>query len=262
MNFTTKEFCKTCNVGRETLRHYEKMGLLHPKINPDNHYRNYDEWDGSIIADIKKYQALGFSLEEIKRILLEYNLSQLTESVESSICYFNDRANYYQMICKKSETQLRLLQQIPFLQNQFKSSRIPDLIYISEEVLLQALSSDRINDEMNYSDFFTPCMRVDPSYSGNEDYQNYSGWGLIIQKEYADYLGIHDGISIPASETICTVIDAGEKGTLSKKIFAPFFSYLTQNMPFGDYTIYAYLLARTHDSRQNYHRYLYTFYPV
>ena len=38
--YSTNDLCQMFGVGRETLRHYENLGLLNPKINPENGYRN------------------------------------------------------------------------------------------------------------------------------------------------------------------------------------------------------------------------------
>ena len=84
MDFSTTEFCRLCNVGREALRLYERLGLISPRINPDNQYRMYDAWDASRIAEIKHYQALGFSLKEIVEILENSDLTQTIGSVEKA----------------------------------------------------------------------------------------------------------------------------------------------------------------------------------
>lgn len=73
---------------------------------------------------------------------------------------------------------------------------------------------------------------------------------------------IHTGITVPASKIICTVIDAGEKGNISKSLFNAFFSYINHGTEEIDSTIYAYLLSRTHDKNGIYHRYLFTFSPI
>ena len=69
--YSTKEMCEICNVGRETLRHYEKLGLLTPTINETNGYREYGNWDVGTMFSVKKYQALGLSLDEIKKMLFD-----------------------------------------------------------------------------------------------------------------------------------------------------------------------------------------------
>ena len=262
MAYMTKEFCKICNVGRETLRHYEQLGFLQPKINPDNHYRSYDSWDASIIADIKRYQSLGFSLEEIKTILSKHDLTQLITSVENRVFFYHEQIQYFQMLCKKSEEDLDILQCIPQLINHYTTSQIPSLLYVPDKDLKYDSFADNMNNAMNHLDFFTPCIRIDRCFTGDEIQQDYSGWGLITQKEYADYFTIHNGINIPASKTVCTIIDAGEKGNISKKLFDAFYAYIEQITLEKNPTIYAYLLTRTHDKTGGYHRYLYTFFPT
>lgn len=262
MGYTTKEFCRICNVGRETLRHYEQLGFLHPTIDPDNHYRNYDSWDASILADIKKYQSIGFSLEQIKTILSEYDLAQLITSVEDRVAIYHDQIQYYQMLCKKSEEELDILRRIPQLSGQYTISQIPPLLYIPDNDLMHVSFANRTNNAMKHLDFFTPCIRIDRDFAGDEMKPDYSGWGLIAKKEYSDYFKIYDGIAVPASKTICTIIDAGEKGNISKSLFDAFYSYIKQNTSEINPTIYAYLLTRTHDNTGSYHRYLYTFCPT
>lgn len=68
-----------------------------------------------------------------------------------------------------------------------------------------------------------PCLQIDRDYSGDESQQNYSGWGVLLTREYAEYLDIHDRIVLPSSKSLCTIIDVGEKGTLSKNRFESFF---------------------------------------
>lgn len=261
MGYTTKEFCSICNVGRETLRHYEQLGFLHPEIDPDNRYRSYDGWDASVIADIKRYQSIGFSLEEIKTIFSEYDLARLIASVEDQVTMYRRKIQYYQMLCQKTEAELKILRCIPQLSDTFTTSQMPPLLYIPDNDLLHVSFADTTDNAMKHLDFFTPCIRIDRDFAGDEAKPDYSGWGLIAKKEYADYFHIHEGIEIPASKTVCTIIDAGEKGNISKTLFDPFFSYIEQNIGKTNPTIYAYLLTKTHDDKGRYHRYLYTFCP-
>ena len=45
MKYTAKDVCRMLNITRETLRYYEKVGIIHPEIDPVNKYRYYDDWD-------------------------------------------------------------------------------------------------------------------------------------------------------------------------------------------------------------------------
>jgi DNA-binding transcriptional MerR regulator len=63
------EVSKRSGVGVEALRFYEKSGLLEKPSRTYGGYRVYGEEVIERLAFIKQAQALGFSLEEIRRVL-------------------------------------------------------------------------------------------------------------------------------------------------------------------------------------------------
>ena len=63
------ELAKQTGLAVGTLRYYSDLGLLLPSRIGDNGYRYYSKDAGSQVQFIKKAQALGFTLEEIKQIL-------------------------------------------------------------------------------------------------------------------------------------------------------------------------------------------------
>ncbi|ACB51049.1 transcriptional regulator, MerR family [Crocosphaera subtropica ATCC 51142] len=63
------ELAKQTGLSVGNLRYYSDLGVLHPVKIADNGYRYYSLDASQQVAFIKKAQALGFSLEEIKRIL-------------------------------------------------------------------------------------------------------------------------------------------------------------------------------------------------
>lgn len=63
------EVSKLSGIGIEALRFYERSGLLGNPTRSNSGYRLYDEGVLERLAFIKKAQTLGFSLDEIKRII-------------------------------------------------------------------------------------------------------------------------------------------------------------------------------------------------
>ena len=63
------ELAKQTGIAVGTLRYYSDLGLLLPVHRGDNGYRYYSENASSQVQFIKKAQAIGFTLEEIKQIL-------------------------------------------------------------------------------------------------------------------------------------------------------------------------------------------------
>lgn len=63
------ELAKQTGLAVGTLRYYSDQGVLQPIERGNNGYRYYSEDASHQVEFIKKAQALGFSLEEIKQIL-------------------------------------------------------------------------------------------------------------------------------------------------------------------------------------------------
>lgn len=68
-NLKIGELAKQTNLTVGTLRYYSDLGLLQPIQRGDNGYRYYSQDANKQVEFIKKAQAIGFTLEEIKTIL-------------------------------------------------------------------------------------------------------------------------------------------------------------------------------------------------
>lgn len=60
---------KTVGINPKTIRYYEEIGLVNPAERADSGYRLYHPDDARRLRFIKKAQAMGLSLEEIKEVL-------------------------------------------------------------------------------------------------------------------------------------------------------------------------------------------------
>ena len=63
------ELAQQTGLAVGTLRYYSDLGLLQPVARGDNGYRYYSQNASRQVEFIKKAQAIGFTLEEIKTIL-------------------------------------------------------------------------------------------------------------------------------------------------------------------------------------------------
>lgn len=65
------EVARRATIGVDTLRYYEKLGLLAPAGRTDSGYRLYDDAVFERLSFIRKAQSIGFTLEEIGRIVAD-----------------------------------------------------------------------------------------------------------------------------------------------------------------------------------------------
>jgi MerR family mercuric resistance operon transcriptional regulator len=69
MPYRVGEIAQKCNVNKETLRYYERRGLIPKPSRTNAGYRLYPEETVHRLKFIKRMQDLGFSLAEIDKLL-------------------------------------------------------------------------------------------------------------------------------------------------------------------------------------------------
>jgi DNA-binding transcriptional MerR regulator len=63
------ELARLCGVSPDTIRHYERVGVLPAAVRGANGYRLFPRESVARVQLIRRALAIGFSLEELKRIL-------------------------------------------------------------------------------------------------------------------------------------------------------------------------------------------------
>lgn len=67
---TIRQFSNLCGCTTQTLRYYDRIGLLKPrKVDPESGYRYYSREQAIDFVKIKNFQAADFSISEIKTML-------------------------------------------------------------------------------------------------------------------------------------------------------------------------------------------------
>lgn len=69
MDLGVAEIARVAGVSAHTVRYYARRGLLRPRRNPRNGYREFAPQDQRVMSFIRRSQSLGFTLGEIATIL-------------------------------------------------------------------------------------------------------------------------------------------------------------------------------------------------
>lgn len=72
-----KEFCEKSGLSRDTVRFYEKRGLLSPRIG-ENRYREYGAAEMERVAEVELGQMMGFTLREIEMGIRAWKQGELS----------------------------------------------------------------------------------------------------------------------------------------------------------------------------------------
>lgn len=83
-----KSVAAQLDVSRNSLRYYEKEGLIGPIQRDPNGVRQYNEQDIETIYKIVHLRAMGATIKEIKSLLHEHDVAQLDEQSLKDIVRF------------------------------------------------------------------------------------------------------------------------------------------------------------------------------
>jgi len=97
--FRTSELAKKADVNKETIRFYEKKGLLSDPNRTDGGYRQYSQEDLERLVFIKNAKELGFALSEIKELLEVadgeiYKCSDIRRIAEDKLEYIDNQLRH------------------------------------------------------------------------------------------------------------------------------------------------------------------------
>lgn len=83
--FKIGELSKLFDIGVDSIRYYEKVGILHPVRNDDNNYRMYTIDDVRRLALIRELLGLSFSTDQIRRYDMDRNVSSTTKLLQTEL---------------------------------------------------------------------------------------------------------------------------------------------------------------------------------
>ncbi|MFY0802527.1 helix-turn-helix domain-containing protein [Peribacillus frigoritolerans] len=174
------EMAKLRGVTVDTLRHYDKIGLLKPfHIDPETGYRYYSISQYEVLGTIKELRSIGFSLEEIKQFLTDRNVKKSVQSLQKSMANIQEEIKKLQGIHNILMTRLY---NIEHFTNSYSNSDIVIKQFEEREYIQLDRSvswADTENLYFGYLELENKIGGIIPALASNK-------FGDFIKKEYFD----------------------------------------------------------------------------
>lgn len=207
--FSIGEVSKLFHISVSSLRHYEDVGLLHPKYtSPDTGYRYYGTEQFEVLNTIRYLRALDMPLTEIEDFLKNRDISNIEEKLMQQKKIVLEKQQELKRIEQKinhrlkglSEAQNMPLNTVTFVQ--LPASRIvwvdaPLKIEDSQDMEAPIRKLDQSQAEAVV--FLGKVgLGISPEHLHTSEYQKYDGIFLILDDE-----DIYDGETMPVEESLC-----------------------------------------------------------
>lgn len=195
--YTAHDIARFCNVTKETLRHYESVGLIHPLINKENNYRMYSDYDVETVVECRRWRSMDLSIPEIRQLyeaehveacqnILQHNHSRLQEEITR--LQRQNRKN--QELLNELQEAREHLDQVSLEQPEafWFSSCYEDFYQYDKDPNLYRCFSQVPADEIGFADFSMIIPR-----SVFLDRQASYQAGIAISVRWAEELQLSDG---------------------------------------------------------------------
>ena len=98
------EVSKLFNITRDTLLHYDKIGLLSPKKDDKNGYRYYNIEDLNYLTDIIFYKSLNLSLKDIHKAIKDSSPEEILDLIKEKEIYIKKELDKIKKVQQRLES--------------------------------------------------------------------------------------------------------------------------------------------------------------
>lgn len=131
-------------ITTETLRHYDRIGLLKPDALDENNVRYYSVLDYEKLGTIRELQQIGLSLKEIAAYLNHRTVQSSYELLLRQQKYYEDKLREYQLIKRKVDQKAAFMKEV---RQQNQESGYLQVRHIETRYCLKTASM--VNDEIS-----------------------------------------------------------------------------------------------------------------
>ena len=98
------EVSKLFNITRDTLLHYDKIGLLSPKKDDKNGYRYYNIEDLNYLTDIIFYKSLNLPLNDINKVIKDSSPEEILDLIKEKEIYIKKELDKIKKVQQRLES--------------------------------------------------------------------------------------------------------------------------------------------------------------
>ncbi|MCY8491166.1 MerR family transcriptional regulator [Bacillus atrophaeus] len=181
--FTTGEFAKLCHVKKQTLFHYDEIGLFSPEIKKENGYRYYSYNQFELFQVIGLFKEVGVPLKRIKQLLKGKTPEDIVALLKEKSFEIENKIKKFKHLQTIIQTKVKLTEQA--LETDFSSVSFQ---YLDEEKFM--ISRNTLNlPERKYIAAISELIRYVQLHELDEGYPvgGIFAREQILKKDFYNY---------------------------------------------------------------------------
>lgn len=234
------EVASMLRLSADSIRFYEKKGILHPERHPDNHYRQYSMDDIRTLYDSRIFLNMGFTLSEIVAIFSDDSEEDIYRRLHEKRKVLTDALRREEMALHKIDRLLATAALRKKGVGRFSLGLTPELYLCAYancgELVRENIESACFNEIMDNHNLFD-CAVVIPERRTAAPLEAQSRFGFTIDTALAAQYGINLGPIAekrPAVMAVHTVVET--PGVINAQGLEPVCAWMAEHRfkPNGD----------------------------
>lgn len=257
--YTINTVSEILGISGETIRYYEKQGLIRPRRSSSG-YRHYSALDVSVIIRLKYYQSLGFSLKECGEMINAYEAEEVQQALDKQIQRARDRIRQAEFQLEAAIRASEKVRNLVQLLGRCAVATSPAFYYLAYRDTEMLLPDKKVGSKMPAWLDAMPCVNAGPLFP-LENIKTGGGYlfGLVIEQSLAELFRLDVSfpvISVPSQTCVTMVLEIKGHEAMSADCLEPLLSFAEKNgyCPCGDAVGKS--IATTHaiTTRERYHQ--------
>lgn len=231
------EVSKILNIPVESIRFFERKGIVTPQKDKTNNYRYYTVNDINRLLDYRKYREFGCSVNEALDIIQSSDLAIFKKIIQDKQAEAEREARLYELKAIKLNNHIKVLKDMPLLMNEYRIVTRPACYYYinrhynGDEIQFIKSQNEELEQCIKNYTFVENVYCVKKDWYSEERRKEEFQWGFTIKKRWADALELPilpEMEYAPERKALYTFIKANNQLLFSPKLLEPALEYMSR----------------------------------
>ena len=230
--YTIGELARILGITPETIRYYERKGIIAPIHDEKTNYRYYTTWDLHMIIRARCYLGFGLSIDETSKILQKRTLEEIDDVLDNQEKIIEQNIIYNMNLLKKMRTNRALINS--FEEKNLTLRTSPGIFRIDSQKCYTLDLSEQEKEELKqftqYVPFIFSTALFPKEHIETENKDFYFGIG--IEEQFASLFDIKETEYVhyyPPRTCLYMSFSSRSSQILTYEVLEPAFEYMKKN---------------------------------
>jgi DNA-binding transcriptional MerR regulator len=233
MKYRIGDVERILGIPAETLRYFEKKGIIIPNKNEVNNYRFYDTLDLNKLVAYKFFRGMEFSLDESMEMVNSFSNIESIERINLQIDTIQNKIRHYTGLLSRMHELKNSFENAEVMINKFRIKKCPELLLfynqINDEFNTNPTQINETRKWLSHLPFIWLTFHIPKE---EVPIGQLVHWGYAVNTEHIEIAAQLESsltIKIPSRSSVYTVCKCAQGEIMTPQLLKPALEYIEEN---------------------------------